>query len=89
MLVEIAAFEFRYQLKNPLLRIAAALTFLVPFVAMSGLAFETLLQEDAYLLMNSTSEILNRYGVFSVFYMFLTAAFVSNIVLRDDETGFG
>jgi ABC-2 type transport system permease protein len=27
--------------------------------------------------------------IFSLFYMFVTTAFVSNVVVRDDETGFG
>lgn len=85
MLSRIASFEFRYQIKNPILWIAAALTFLAPLAAM-GL---DVLQEDATLLKNSSFETLNRYLIFSIFYMFLTTAFVSNIVLRDDETGFG
>ncbi|HEX6372498.1 MAG TPA: M1 family aminopeptidase [Longimicrobium sp.] len=86
MLTDIARFEFRYLLRNPLLWVTAAATFALFFVATSvgfGLAAE------GGLLENAAFATLQKYLVVSVFFMFVTTSFVANAVIRDDETGFG
>ena len=87
MLAKIARFEFRYQLRNPILWATAAATFLIAFasIAVDGMA----LGDDRNVLRNSPFAILQTYGVISIMFMFVTTAFVANVVIRDDETGFG
>ncbi len=86
MLAQIAAFEFRYQLKNPLLWMTAAVVFLLPF---ASLALGLGLEEDVRVYKNSPYEVISKYMIISSLFMFVTAVFVSNTVLRDDETEFG
>ncbi len=86
MLARIAAFEFRYLLRNPLLWITAAVVFLMPFASLADLLN---LEEDVRVFKNSPYEVIGKYRIISCLFMFVTTVFVSNIVLRDDETEFG
>ena len=86
MLTDIARFEFRYLLRNPLVWLTAAATFALFFVTTSvgfGLAAE------GSLLENAAYATLQKYLMVSVVFMFVTTSFVANAVIRDDETGFG
>ena len=86
MLTTIARFEFRYLLRNPLLWVTAAVTFAAFFIAIStGLEFGS----EGGLLQNAAFATLRNYQSVSIFFMFVTTAFVANAVIRDDETGFG
>src|SRR4051812_14615998 len=86
MLFAIARFEFRYLLRNPLVWLTAAVTFAAFFVGISsGLE----LGSEGGLLGNSAFATLRNYMMVSIFFMFVTTAFVANAVIRDDETGFG
>jgi hypothetical protein len=38
---------------------------------------------------NAPSSIAGAHIILSIFFMFIPAAFVSNVIVRDDETGFG
>jgi ABC-type transport system involved in multi-copper enzyme maturation permease subunit len=87
MLTEIARFEARYVLRNPLLWVAAAAAFALMFAGASVDGFD--LGNEGGLLKNASYAILRNYVILSVFYMFVTTAFVANAVLRDDETGYG
>src|SRR5207253_3615561 len=87
MLIESARFEFRYQLRNPLVWLTAALTFAMFFLAFSVKGIE--LGSEGGLLENASYATVRNYMIMSVFYMFVTTAFVSNVIIRDDETGFG
>jgi aminopeptidase N len=87
MLTKIARFEARYVLRNPLLWITAVVTFALIFAGMSIEGFD--LGNEGGLLKNAAYATLRNYVMISVFYMFVTTAFVANAVLRDDETGFG
>ncbi|HEV7839363.1 MAG TPA: hypothetical protein VGO75_14945, partial [Gemmatimonadaceae bacterium] len=87
MLIQIARFEARYVLRNPLLWVTAAATFGLLFAGMSVDGFD--LGNEGGLLKNAAYATLRNYVVVSVFYMFVTTSFVANAVLRDDETGFG
>lgn len=88
MLARIAAFEFRYQLRNPVFWVAAGLFFLLCFgfiasdaVSVGGGVGNT--------HRNSPFLIAVAQLNFSIFYMFVTTAFVANVIVRDDDTGYG
>ncbi len=86
MLLNIARFEFRYLLRNPLVWLTVAVTFAFLFAAISsGLE----LGSEGGLLENAAAATVHNYLVVSIFFMFVTTAFVANAVIRDDETGFG
>jgi ABC-2 type transport system permease protein len=86
MLIDIARFEFRYLLRNPLLWLTAALTFALFFVSISvGLE----LGSEGGLLENAAYATLRNHLMVSLIFMFVTTSFVANAVIRDDETGFG
>ena len=87
MLTRIAAFEFRYLLRNPLLWLTAAATFVLFLAGTSVDGFE--LGNEGGLLKNAAYATLRNYVMISVLFMFVTTSFVANAVLRDDETGFG
>jgi ABC-2 type transport system permease protein len=87
MLIKVASFEFRYLLRNPLLWLASTASFALLFIGMSVDGFD--LGNEGGLLKNAAYATLRNYVVLSVFFMFVTTAFVANAVLRDDETGFG
>lgn len=87
MFLKIAGFEFRYQIKNPVFWVGAIIFFLLafllactPFVSLGG---------GPNVHRNAPLAIVTANGGFITFYMFVVAAFVSNVIIRDDETGFG
>ena len=88
MFARIAAFEFRYQLRNPVLWVAAGLFFLFTY---GFVASDQVRIGDAggNTHENGPFSIAQTHLVFSIFYMFVTAAFVANVVVRDDDTGYG
>lgn len=86
MFTEIARFEFRYLLRNPLMWATAACTFALFFVSIS-VGFE--LGSEGGLLENAAYATLRNYLMVSVMFMFVTTSFVANVIIRDDETGFG
>jgi hypothetical protein len=87
MLAKIARFEFRYLLRNPLLWGTAVATFVMIFASMTIAGFD--LGSEGGLLKNAAYATLQNYVMVSVFFMFVTTSFVANVVIRDDETGFG
>jgi len=88
MLARVASFEFRYQLKNPVFWVAAGLLFLLCFgfiasdAVMLGGGSGNTHRNSPYLL------TIAQY-IFSIFYMFVTTAFVANVIVRDDDSGYG
>jgi ABC-2 type transport system permease protein len=87
MLINIARFEFRYLLRNPLLWITAAIGFGMVFFSMNLEGWE--LGSEGGLLRNSAYATLRNAVMFSLVFMFVSASFVANAVIRDDETGYG
>ncbi|HYI42807.1 MAG TPA: M1 family aminopeptidase [Sphingomicrobium sp.] len=87
MLFQVAAFEFRYQSGSPLFRAATAIVFLAAFADMSLVKFGQV--GGGQVLFNAPHSIIVTHHLFSMIFLFLGAAFVSNVIVRDDQTGFG
>jgi ABC-type Na+ efflux pump permease subunit len=87
MLRPLALFELRYQARNPVLWGAAAALFLLAFAAIT--APNLRIGAPGSVHVNAPRAIAQMHIVFAILSMFLTAAFVANAVVRDDETGFG
>lgn len=87
MLINIARFEFRYLLRNPLLWLTAAVSFAMVFFSMNVEGWE--MGSEGGLLRNSAYATLRNSLMFTLMFMFVTTSFVANAVLRDDQTGYG
>jgi hypothetical protein len=87
MLGRIAAFEFRYQVRSPLFGAVACLLLLGAFADMSVAKLMT--SGGGNVLFNSPHSIIMSHLLVSLLFLFVGAAFVSNVILRDDQTGFG
>ncbi len=87
MFFAVAGFELRYQLKNPVFWVSGLLFFLMTF---GSVASDTIqLGSTANVHVNSPNAIATTQLVFSIFFMFVSTAFVANVVVRDDDTGYG
>ncbi|MBO9558832.1 MAG: ABC transporter permease [Caulobacter sp.] len=87
MFGKIAGFELRYQLKSPVFWVVAVIFFLLAFAITTVSNISIGLGPTDH--RNGPFALAQASIVFSLFYMFVTTAFVSNVVVRDDETGFG
>ncbi|MDT8279255.1 MAG: M1 family aminopeptidase [Erythrobacter sp.] len=83
----IAAFEIRYQLKNPVFWVAVAIFFLIGFgvAASNNVSIGT----PGSVHENSPFAITIALALLGLFYLFVITSFVANAVVRDDVTGFG
>ena len=87
MFANITGFELRYQLRNPVFWVVAILFFLLTF---GGMTIEQIrIGGGGNIHRNSPVAIFQYHFIFSLFFMFVTTAFVANVVIRDDESGFG
>lgn len=86
MLIGIGAFEFHYQRRSPLFLAATALLFLASFSDMAVMKLGTV--GGGNVLYNSPHAIIVSHLLVSLVFLFLGAAFVSNTVIRDDQTRF-
>jgi aminopeptidase N len=87
MFRSIAAFELRYQLKSPAFWVTAALFLLLTFAA--TVSDDVSIGSGGNVWKNSPYAIAQTLMVMTVFAVFIMTAFVANVVVRDDETGFG
>lgn len=87
MFGKIAAFEFRYQVRSPLFIAAAALLFIAAFIDMAIAKIAT--AGGGNVLYNAPHSIIVQHLIVSLVFLFIGAAFVSNVIVRDDQTGFG
>jgi ABC-2 type transport system permease protein len=87
MFGSIALFELRYQLKNPVFWVVSVLFFLMTFGAVT--VDEIQIGSGGNVHVNSPKAIVEIHLILSLFFMFVTTAFVANVVVRDDESGFG
>ena len=83
----IARFELRYQLRNPVFGVVSVLFFLLAFGSMT--IDQIQLGSGGNVHKNAATALARTHIVMSIFFMFVTTAFVSNVVVRDDESGFG
>ncbi len=87
MFRKIAGFELRYQLKSPVFWVVAVIFFLLTFGAAT--IDQIHIGGGGQIHKNAPFAIAQTHLLLSIFYMFVTTAFVANVVVRDDETGFG
>lgn len=87
MFASIAAFEFRYQLRQPAFWVIAILFTLLSFglVASGNLS----LGSGGNVHKNAPFALVQAHVIFAVFFMLATTAIVANVVARDASTGFG
>jgi aminopeptidase N len=83
----LAAFELRYQLRNPVFWVSVAIFFLLGFglAASDNVSFGS----PGAVHENSPFTVTFALGLFATFYLFVITSFVANAVVRDDATGFG
>jgi ABC-type transport system involved in multi-copper enzyme maturation permease subunit len=86
MLSRIARFELSYQLRSPLFFVAFALFFLFAFGSVTSENIQ--IGAGGNVHVNAPYAILQTVGVLNIFALFVVTAFVANVVIRDDETGF-
>ena len=86
MLKAITAFEVRYQLRSPLFWISFALFFLLAFAATTSDTIQ--IGARGNVNVNSPIAMIQTIAIFNIFALFIVASFVSNVIVRDDETGF-
>ncbi|RYF95359.1 MAG: aminopeptidase [Caulobacteraceae bacterium] len=87
MFGKIASFEFRYQIKNPVFWVAAGIFFLLTFG--SVVIDQISIGGGGNIHKNAPFAIGQTHLIWTLFFMFVSTAFVANVVVRDDETGFG
>jgi aminopeptidase N len=86
MLSKIAAFELRYQLRSPLFLVGFAIFFLLTFGA--TVSDQISIGDTGNVNVNSPAAILQIVGILNAFGLFVIAAFVASVVIRDEETSF-
>ena len=87
MFVKIFGFELRYQLRNPVFWVAVVVFFLLTFAAST--IDQVQIGSGGNVHKNAPFAIAQIMLVLSLFYMFVSTAFVANVIVRDDESGFG
>jgi hypothetical protein len=87
MFGKITAFELRYQLRNPVFWVAAVIFFLLTFGAATSDDIQ--IGGGGNINANSPLAIVQTHLVLTLFFMFVSTAFVANVIVRDDESGFG
>ena len=86
MFRQIAAFEWRYQLKSPVFWVGSLIFFLLAFfsVASENVQFGNLGNAHR----NAPFVLMQSLAFLGVFAIFITVSMVSNVVVRDDDTNF-
>ncbi|HSG65641.1 MAG TPA: aminopeptidase, partial [Gammaproteobacteria bacterium] len=86
MFRNVAAFEFRYQLKSPVFWIGCLIFFLLTFGSITVDQIQIGSRGNVHV--NAPFAILQVTGIMTIFATFVIVALVAGVVLRDDETGF-
>ena len=87
MFAGIFRFELKYQLRNPVFWVAMVIFSLLSFALVTIQQITVGLGPSVH--KNAPFAIAVYLQVFGLFYMFVSTAFVANVVVRDDDTGFG
>jgi ABC-2 type transport system permease protein len=87
MLLNVARFELKYQLRNPVFWVSLFLFFLLGFgvTASENVSIGT----PGTVKENAPFAIASMIALSSLFYLFVITSFVANAVVRDDTTGYG
>ena len=87
MFGKIASFELRYQLRNPVFWVVAVIFFLLTY---GSIAIDQIqIGSGGNIHKNAPVAIARVHLILSIFFMFVTTAFVANVIVRDEESGFG
>jgi ABC-2 type transport system permease protein len=86
LLLPIAAFEWRLQLRSPVLWVGFALFFLLAFGATTVDQIQIGARGNVHI--NAPYAILQTTAIMTVFALFVVVALVAGTVVRDEETGF-
>lgn len=86
LFASVAAFEWRYQLRSPVLWVGFVMFFLLSFGATT--IDQVQIGSRGNVNLNAPFAIVQTLGIMSVFGLFIIVALVAGTVLRDDETGF-
>ena len=82
MFGKIAAFEFRYQVRQPIFWITAMIFFLLVF---GSVAIDVVrIGSAGNIHKNAPSAIGQTLLIMTIFFMFASTAFVANVIVRDD-----
>ncbi|HEY5046554.1 MAG TPA: M1 family aminopeptidase [Rhizomicrobium sp.] len=87
MFRRIAGFELRYQLTSPVLWVSFGIFFLLTFGATTIPQIQ--IGDKGNTNINAPAAIVQMLQIMSIFAIFIFTAFVANVVVRDDETGYG
>jgi ABC-type transport system involved in multi-copper enzyme maturation permease subunit len=79
MLLKIAAFELRYQLRSPLFLVGFAIFFLLTFGSVT--IDQIQIGARGNVNVNSPFALLQTTGIMSIFAVFIVTAFVANVVI--------
>ena len=87
MLLGVAGFEIRYQLRNPVFWVSLLIFFLLGFglTASENVSIGT----PGTVHENAPFAITSALALMSLFYLFVITSFVANAIVRDDATRFG
>ncbi|ACG77481.1 aminopeptidase N [Phenylobacterium zucineum HLK1] len=87
MFGKIAAFELRYQVRQPIFWITGLIFFLLVFG--SVVIDQIQIGSGGNIHKNAPVAIGTTTLIMTLFFMFASTAFVANVIVRDDETGYG
>jgi aminopeptidase N len=87
MFAKVFAFEFRYQVRQPVFWVTAVVFFLLAFGATASDQIH--IGDSANVHKNAPYAIAEILLILTIFFMFVTTAFVADVIVRDTETGFG
>jgi ABC-2 type transport system permease protein len=88
MFAKIAAFEFRYQLRQPAFWVIAIIFGLMGFGLVAA-SDNISIGAGGNVHKNAPYALATINSVMSIFFMLATTAIVANVVVRDVQTGFG
>ncbi len=88
MFAKIAAFEFRYQLRQPAFWVIAIIFGLMGFGLVAA-SDNISIGGGGNVHKNAPYALATMNAVMSIFFMLATTAIVANVVVRDVQTGFG
>ncbi|VAV87953.1 putative membrane protein [hydrothermal vent metagenome] len=87
MFGKIALFELRYQFRNPVFWVVTTVFFLLTFGAATSESIR--IGSGGNVNANSPAALAETTIILAIFFMFVTTAFVANVIVRDDDSGFG